>query len=64
VKAGLFVTTNFTALGWTTELHNNTKNSPLGVLAFLDGHVEANQMKQITSVFQRQSIATNRLVIP
>ena len=58
VSPGLFVTTNYTLLGWKGG------HPACGVLAFVDGHVEANPMKQITSVFQRQSIATNRLVIP
>jgi len=58
VSPGLFVTTNYTVLGWKGG------HPARGMLAFVDGHVEANQMKQITSVFQRQSIATNRLVIP
>lgn len=58
VSPGLFVTTNYTVLGWKGG------HPARGMLAFVDGHVEANQMKEITSVFQRQSIATNRLVIP
>ena len=58
VKPGLFVTTNYTVLGWKGG------HPTRGVLAFVDGHVEANQTKQIPSVFQRQSLATNRLVIP
>ena len=64
VKAGLFETTNFTALAWTTELHNNAKNSPLGVLAFADGHCEVVKSKKLAEVVQRQSIVTNRLAIP
>lgn len=58
VKPGLFVTTNYTVLGWKGG------HPTRGVLAFVDGHVEANQTKQIPSVFQRQSLAANRLVIP
>lgn len=58
VSPGLFVTTNYTVLGWKGG------HPARGMLAFVDGHVEVNPMKQITSVFQRQSIATNRLVIP
>lgn len=63
VKAGLIETTNFAALGWTTELHNNTKNSR-GVLVFADGHAEVVKTDKLAEVLQRQSIATNRLVIP
>ena len=64
MKAGLFVTTNFAALGWTTELNNNTKDSAPGVLAFADGHCEVVKSNKLPAVFQRQSIANNRLVIP
>lgn len=64
VKPGLFEATNFAALGWTTELHNNTKNIAPGVIAFADGHCEIVKSNRLAEVFQRQSIATNRLVIP
>jgi hypothetical protein len=64
VKAGLFETTNSTALGWTTELHNNKKNTPLGVLVFADGHGEVVKSAKLPEVFKRQTIATNRLAIP
>jgi prepilin-type N-terminal cleavage/methylation domain-containing protein len=64
VKTGLFETTNSAALGWTTELHNSTKNSPRGVLVFADGHGEVVKGPKLPEVFQRQSIATNRLAIP
>jgi prepilin-type N-terminal cleavage/methylation domain-containing protein/prepilin-type processing-associated H-X9-DG protein len=58
VSPGLFATTNYAALGWKGG------HPARGMLAFVDGHVESNPMKEITSVFQRQSIGTNRLVIP
>ncbi len=64
VKTGLLGTTNLSALGWTTELHNNIKNSPRGVLAFADGHCEVVKSNRLAEVFLRQSLATNRLVIP
>lgn len=64
VNTGLFETTNSAALGWTTELHNNKKNSAPGVLVFADGHGEIVKSNKLAEVFQRQSIATNRLAIP
>jgi type II secretory pathway pseudopilin PulG len=64
VKSRLFETTNYAALGWTTELHNNKKNVALGVLVFADGHGEIVKSTKLAEVFQRQSLATNRLAIP
>ncbi len=64
VKTGLFETTNSAALGWTTELHNNAKNSSLGVLVFADGHGEVVKSPKLGGVFQLQNIATKRLAIP
>ena len=65
VHPGLFETTNSVALAWTTELHNNKKkNAPLGVFVFADGHGEIVKSTKLAEVFQRQSIATNRLAIP
>ena len=64
VKAGLFETTNFTALSWSTELHANAKGIARGVLTFADGHCEVIKSNRLAEVFHRQSTATNRLMIP
>jgi prepilin-type N-terminal cleavage/methylation domain-containing protein len=64
VKPGLFLFTTNLSMGWTHELHNYNKNAPVGVLAFTDGHVEAAVTKGLSAIFQRQCLATNRLVVP
>ncbi len=58
VNPGLFVTTNHTTLGWKGF------HPARGLLAFVDGHVEAIKRENLPAVFQRQTLATNRLVIP
>jgi prepilin-type N-terminal cleavage/methylation domain-containing protein len=58
VNPGLFATTNYTALGW--KGFHPTR----GLLAFVDGHAIVVKKENLPAVFQRQTIATNRLVIP
>jgi prepilin-type N-terminal cleavage/methylation domain-containing protein len=64
-KPGLLLVTNFSAMSWTKELHwvKNQKET-VGVLAFVDGHVESVQAGKLPAAFQRQGIKTNQLVIP
>ncbi|MEK7780168.1 MAG: prepilin-type N-terminal cleavage/methylation domain-containing protein [Verrucomicrobiota bacterium] len=58
VNPGLFVTTNNAALGWKGF------HPARGLLVFVDGHAEVIKKEKLPAVFQRQTIATNRLVIP
>ena len=64
VKPGLFFVTDSAAPGWTRELHDFKNSSVRGNLAFADGHVEIIKVENLPGVFQRQALATNRLVIP
>jgi prepilin-type processing-associated H-X9-DG protein len=52
------VTTNID-LDWTGEFHPSGGN-----LAFVDGHAEWSETKELNSLIQRQPIATNRLCVP
>jgi hypothetical protein len=63
VQSGLFVMTNFNALGWLPGFHGSS-SAPAGVLAFADGHCEVVKSAKLTATFQRQNLATNRLVLP
>lgn len=63
IAAGLFITTNFTALGWQSGFHGNSNQSG-GTLAFADGHCEFVRTDKLPAVFQRQGLTTNRLVLP
>jgi prepilin-type processing-associated H-X9-DG protein len=60
----LLVVSNRAAFGWTKELHARTFQSAVGNLSFADGHVEHVRASRLSSTFQRQGLATNRLVIP
>jgi prepilin-type N-terminal cleavage/methylation domain-containing protein len=64
VKPGLFVLTTNLSMSWTHELHSYNKTATVGVLAFADFHTEAAVTKSLPAIFQRQDLATNRLVIP
>lgn len=59
VSPDLFVLTTNLNMNWTRELH------PLGGnLAFADGHVEFCLTNKLNAMVQRQSVATNRLLVP
>jgi prepilin-type processing-associated H-X9-DG protein len=58
VAPGLLTITNYASLGWR-GFHPGR-----GVLGFVDGHAEATKRDGLPGIFQRQGIATNRLVIP
>ena len=64
LKPGLHSMTTNDVPGWTTELHWNKNSSNRGNLAFTDGHAELVKTHKLPEYFQRQSLATNRLVIP
>lgn len=64
VKPGLLVLSNGSSFGWTKELHARDSPSPVGNLSFADGHVESVRAVKLSSYFERQPAATNRLVIP
>ena len=63
LKPGLFVYSNGFAMNWTHELHGNGR-MPFGCLSFVDGHAQAVNGESLTSVFQSQGSATNRLAVP
>jgi prepilin-type N-terminal cleavage/methylation domain-containing protein len=63
IAPGLFVATNFTALGWQSGFHGNS-NQAGGTLAFADGHCEFVRAEKLPAIFQRQGLTTNRLVLP
>ena len=60
---GLFANTNFAAFGWQPGIHGSS-NTLAGVLSFADGHTEIVKSPKLPAIFQRQTILTNRLVIP
>jgi prepilin-type N-terminal cleavage/methylation domain-containing protein/prepilin-type processing-associated H-X9-DG protein len=59
VKTGLLATTQNMDIQWSGALHPHG-----GVLSFADGHVESTKANALKVIFARQSLATNRLVIP
>jgi prepilin-type processing-associated H-X9-DG protein len=59
VSPGLFVLTTNLDVSWTHELHRIGGN-----VAFADGHVEFSRTTGLNALVQRQSIATNRLLVP
>lgn len=59
VPPGPFVLTTSRDMNWTRELHPYGGN-----IAFADGHVEVCRRNDLNSLVQRQSIATNRLLVP
>jgi prepilin-type N-terminal cleavage/methylation domain-containing protein/prepilin-type processing-associated H-X9-DG protein len=63
VFSGLISITNFAALGWQAGVHGSS-NASRGLVAFADGHVEHVKSASLPAVFQRQGLATNKLVIP
>jgi hypothetical protein len=63
LKPGLFVYSNGSVMNWTHELHGNVKR-PIGCLSFTDGHAEVVVGERLTSIFQSQGSATNRLAVP
>ena len=63
VKPGLVAITSNTSIAWTREGHGAITRTPGGSLAFADGHFEVSR-ENIPALFQRRSLATNRLAIP
>lgn len=63
VGPGIFVSTNFAVLGWQSGFHTNSNQSG-GTLAFADGHCEYVRAESLPSIFQRQGLTTNRLLLP
>jgi prepilin-type N-terminal cleavage/methylation domain-containing protein len=63
VPPGIFEITNFNGLRWASGFHGVPKN-PAGVLVFIDGHCEVVTSPNLPATFQRQTLITNRLVIP
>lgn len=64
IKPGLLMVREPLRMGWTREMHDKTKSSPMGVIVFGDGHGEIVPDKKLPTVFQRQSLSTNRLLLP
>lgn len=59
VPPGPFVLTTKLHMNWTRELHPSGGN-----LAFADGHVEFCPKNDLNALVQRQSVGTNRLLVP
>ena len=64
VKSGCFIISNGSSFDWTSELHAQSSESPVGNLSFADGHGERVRAVSLSSRFQRQALLTNWLVIP
>lgn len=64
VKSGCFIYSNGVAMAWTVGFHSLNANRRVGLIAFADGHVEPVPGRDLTGVFQRQELATDRLVLP
>jgi hypothetical protein len=66
VKPGLFVFTNGMAMGWTSELHGNSANNPVGLMSFADGHAQRvlSRDSALTKIFGQQGLTTDRLLVP
>ncbi len=62
---GLFTLTTNIPISWTAEMHSRTAGERCGNMLFVDGHVEVVRAQPNMSYkIQRQTLATNRLVIP
>lgn len=59
VSPGLFILTTNLNMNWTRELHPWGGN-----VAFADGHVEFCRTNKLNAMVERQSIVTNRLLVP
>ena len=59
VKTGLFIATSNLNINWMPSIHWGG-----GCLAFADGHVEFARTNELSSVIQKQPLATNRFIIP
>jgi len=64
LNPGLFTYSRASDMNWTRELHGGNPKYTLGVFSFNDGHVEAVKGVNLNSIFQRENLATNRLIIP
>ena len=64
INPGLFIYSAGSKLNWTRELHSRNTPLPRGILTFEDGHTETVKDANVDSIFLRESLATNRLVIP
>ena len=64
VNPGLLSITNTAVVGWTRELHLGEDTSEIGVLLFMDGHIEAVKSQQLRITLQHQGLVANQLMIP
>lgn len=62
VKPGLVTLKTNMNIGWTRELHRQ-RSTPVGVLAFADGHVEMVKT-DLNRAFGIQGVVSNRFAIP
>lgn len=63
VRPGLYTLATSAAVGWTGEMHSKRGTARCGDILFADGHVQFLRTN-LTSVIQRQGLATNRLAVP
>jgi len=64
LNPGLFAYSHSSHMNWTRELHATHPKHAIGVLSFADDHAEVVRDVNLDSIFQRENLATNRLVIP
>jgi len=62
VAPGVFTLSTNSNPTWTTELHFIKGQGTRGAVSFADGHVEAS--KNLAGIVARQSVVTNRVVVP
>lgn len=63
LKPGLATITRDSPLVWTRDLHYRSAKMLLGNILYADGHVEG-RITNLTTIIQKQTLATNRLAIP
>jgi Prokaryotic N-terminal methylation motif len=63
VGAGLFNYLTNQTMSWSKESHNGKANLS-GILSFTDGHAEIIRSTNLNSIFQREGMATDRLIVP
>ena len=64
LRPGLFPLTTNASVGWTRELHGDSRQSPAGNMLFVDGHVEFLRHDRVLEAVRRQGLATNLLAVP
>lgn len=64
VRPGLFIYSAGLTLDWTSTIHHNSRNQPVGNLSFADGHALTYRGPDLNAAFHREGLATNHLAVP